>query len=172
MVSIAVLTFPLLMIFAACMDLFTMRIPNRISVALVGGFLPLAMICGLPIWSLALDSIALHYACGLFVLVITFSLFAWGKIGGGDAKLAAASAIWIGWDTLTDFIMLTALVGGALALVLLTARSFALPVYLLQQPWIARLQEPKGGVPYGVAFGVGGLLVYEQTPIWLRALGG
>ena len=172
MVSIAVLSFPLLMIFAACMDLFTMRIPNPISVALVGGFLPLAFVCGLPIFSLELDSIALHYVCGLFVLMITFSLFAWGKIGGGDAKLAAASAIWIGWSSLADFIMLTALVGGALAVVILTARSVALPLYLLKQPWIARLHEPKGGVPYGVAFGIGGLLVYEQTPIWLRALGG
>ena len=39
--------------FAAAMDLFTMRIPNRISVVLVLAFFPLALLAGLGVWDVA-----------------------------------------------------------------------------------------------------------------------
>lgn len=171
MLSFAIISFPLLMIFSACMDLFTMRISNRISIALILGFLPLSVLAGLPLWSIALDSILMHYACGLFILLFTFALFAWGKIGGGDAKLAAASAVWIGWGSITDYLLIACVLGGALALFLLSMRAIALPPVLMRQPWIARLHQPKGGLPFGVALGVAGIIIYPQTAIWLAAQG-
>ena len=169
MLSFAINSFPLLMIFAACMDLFTMRISNRISLALILAFLPLAALCGLPLWSLAPDSVLMHYACGLFILIITFTLFAFGKIGGGDAKFAAASAVWIGWVPLLDYLMIASLLGGALALCILALRAFALPLVLLKQSWIARLHQPRGEIPYGVALGLAGVIVYPKTALWLAA---
>ena len=165
MLQASLLICPLLMIFAACMDLFTLRISNNISIALVIGFFPLALICGL-----SLPAIGLHYGCGLFILFITFTLFALGKIGGGDAKLAAASAVWIGWDLLLDYLLIASLLGGALALFLLAARRAPLPLVLLREPWIARLHDPKGAVPFGIALGLGGVIVYPQTPLWLLAV--
>ncbi len=167
MLDAAVLVFPFLMILAGCMDLFTMQISNNISIALVVAFLPLSLCCGLP-----LSLIGLHYACGLFILVVTFALFAWGKIGGGDAKLAAASAIWMGWSFVFDYLVTASFLGGLLALFLLSARQFPLPLMLERQPWIVRLHKPKGGVPFGVALGLGGIIVYPQTAIWIGALGG
>ncbi len=167
MLSFALLCFPLLMIFSACMDLFTMRISNRISIALILGFLPLAVLSGLPLWSIAFDSILMHYACGLFILIFTFALFAWGKIGGGDAKLAAASAVWIGWGSIADYLLIACMLGGALALILLSLRAIMLPPVLMQQDWIVRLHQPKGGLPFGVALGLAGIMVYPQTAIWL-----
>ncbi len=169
---LVITTFPILMVFAACMDLFTMRISNYISIALAAGFLPAAMICGLPLWSLAVNSIALHYVCGIFVFMVTFLLFATGKIGGGDAKLLASSAIWVGWDSLLDYLVVASFLGGALALFLLAMRKIPLPLVLLKHTWIARLHEPKGPVPFGVALGVGALIVYPETQIYLSALGG
>lgn len=149
-----------------------MRISNKISIVLVVGFLPAALICGLPLWSLAAHSIGLHYACGFFVLAISFALFATGKIGGGDAKLLASSAIWVGWDSLLDYLVVASFLGGALALFLLAMRKIPLPLVLLKHTWIARLHEPKGPVPFGVALGVGALIVYPETQIYLSALGG
>ena len=166
MLSATVFLFPMLMLFAAWMDLFTMRISNGISIALTLAFFPLALACGL-----SLGTIGLHYLCGLFILAPTFALFAFGKIGGGDAKLAASSALWIGWESLLDYFLIASLLGGALSLFILLARQIALPLFLLRWSWIARLHEPKTGIPFGVALGVGATIIYPQTPIWLGALG-
>ena len=172
MLSFAVLLFPAFMIFAACMDLFTMRIANRLTIAIALGFLPVAIWSGLPFWSLAPQSIALHYACGFCMLLIAFALFAFGKIGGGDAKLVAASAVWVGWADLLDYVLVACLLGGAFALFLVATRKFPLPEALLRQEWIARLHKAEGPLPFGVALGAGAVIVYPQTTIWLSAMGG
>jgi len=160
MLHVAFFLFPILMLFAAWMDLFTMRISNGISIALTLAFLPIALACGL-----SLGVIGHHYLCGLFVLVPTFILFDLGKIGGGDAKLAASSAIWIGWGSLLDYLIVSSLLGGALALLILAARQVALPLFLLRWSWIERLHAPQTGIPFGVALGAGAIIVYPQTVI-------
>jgi Flp pilus assembly protein protease CpaA len=85
------LFFPALMVFAAISDLLTMTISNRVSIALAVLFVGMAFACGL-----SPAEIAWHLACGALMLVLTFFIFARGWIGGGDSKLAAATAIWIG----------------------------------------------------------------------------
>jgi len=159
--------FPILMLFAAWMDLFTMRIANWVSIALTLAFLPLALACGL-----RLGLIGQHYLCGLAILAPTFALFAFGKIGGGDAKLAASSAIWMGWGGLFDYLIVSSLLGGVLATGVLTARQVPLPLFLLRWPWVVRLHEPKTGIPFGVALGAGAIIVYPQTAIWIGLVGG
>jgi len=171
MLSFALGSFPLLMIFAACMDLLTMRISNKISIALLLAFAPLAALSGLPFWTLDLHSIGMHYACGLCLLLFTFALYAFGKIGGGDAKLAAASAVWMGWGPVIDYLLIASLLGGALALLILFGRTFALPLFMLKQPWIVNLHKPKGRIPYGVALGLAAVIVYPQTAIWIATQG-
>ena len=158
--------FPILMLFAAWMDLFTMRIANWISIVLTLAFLPLALACGL-----RSGLIGQPYLCGLAILAPTFALFAFGKIGGGDAKLAASSAIWVGWGSLFDYIIISSLLGGVLAVVILAARRVPLPLFLMRWSWVARLHEPKTGIPFGVALGAGAIVVYPYTAIWLAAVG-
>src|SRR5262249_52418386 len=51
-------------------------------------------------------------AAGCVVLVAAFSLFARGVIGGGDAKLAAATALWLGFDHLLPYLLYASLIGG------------------------------------------------------------
>ena len=156
--------FPALMVFAALSDLFTMTISNRISIALVAIYLPFALLIGVPG-----HEIAIHFACGFGVLVLTFTMFAFGWIGGGDAKLAAATAVWMGWENLGDFGLDTALIGGALTLLILNARMLPLPGWAIRCEWIARLHERGNGVPYGIALAIAGLMLYPDTGVWTAA---
>ena len=148
--------FPLLMVFAALSDVATMTISNRISLALVIGFVPVA--------------IGMHFVCGLAVFALTFVMFSLGLIGGGDAKLASATALWLGWDVLMNYGLVTAVFGGALSIALLAIRKVPLPGLLLDRKWIARLHSPETGIPYGVALAAGGLVVYPESLVWLRAI--
>lgn len=167
MIEAAVLVFfPLLMAFAAWSDLLTMTISNRVSIALLAGFFPLAMLCGV-----SGETMLLHLGCGLAVLALTFGMFCAGWIGGGDAKLAAATAVWLGWEHLLDYGVIAALLGGVLTVSLLAARSLPLPQFLLQQQWIARLHDRATGVPYGIALALAGLQLYPETVLWLKAVG-
>lgn len=156
--------FPLLMVFAALSDLFTMTISNRISIALVVAFVPLALFFGMPP-----VAVLLHLACGLGVLAVTFVLFAFGWIGGGDAKLAAATAVWMGMDKLADYSVDAALMGGVLTLLILGLRHFPLPYSAIKVDWLVRLHDRDSGVPYGIALALAGLLIYPQTPLWHAA---
>lgn len=158
---VTIVVFPALMIYAAISDLFTMTISNRISLALIVVFVPFAFAAGLSPYE-----VLLHLACGFGVLCLTFAMFAFGWIGGGDAKLAAATALWIGWQELGDYGVATALFGGLLTLAILQARAFPLPRFALSVGWLTRLHDRREGIPYGIALALGGLAVFPQTAIW------
>ncbi len=162
MFSLALLLlFPFIMVFAAASDLLTMRISNYVSIALVVLYLVVALVSGLP-----LMTIAYHLACGVAVLIVTFSLFAMGWIGGGDAKLAAATAIWAGWANILPYLAFGAVFGGLLTIVLLAYRFIPLPIFLVKQDWARRLHDRKAGIPYGIALAAAGLVIYRDTPVW------
>jgi prepilin peptidase CpaA len=156
--ALRLLFFPALMAFAASSDLFTMTISNRLSLALVGGFAVLTVFSGM-----SLPVIGLHLAAGALVLVISFVLFTQGWIGGGDAKLAAATALWFGFEYLFDYVVYASIFGGVLTLLILQFRHMALPAPLARQVWIQRLHERSGGVPYGIALAAAALVVYPHT---------
>ncbi len=154
------LAFPALVLIAAVKDATSFTIPNWISLALVAVFPAAALAAGLP-----LITIGWHVAVGAAVLVVGMIMFALRWLGGGDAKLSAAVALWIGGPALLDFGVGMALAGGSLALLLLSLRSAHLrPLVLLGPPWLSRLSEPGEGVPYGVAIAVGALMAFPLTP--------
>ena len=155
------LFFPALMAFAAVSDMLTMTIPNRLSILLVAGFVAMAILTGMP-----LKTFGLHMAAGALVLVVTFALFAMGWIGGGDAKLAAATGIWCGFAVLIEYLTIASIFGGFLTLGILYWRTIMLPEFVMKISWIARLHHHKTGIPYGMALAAAGLFVYPYTPIW------
>ena len=157
--------FPLAMAFAAATDLFSMTVPNWISLLLVAGFAVLAPLVGLG-WSEA----GLHVALGLGALIVTFAMFSFGWIGGGDAKLFAATCLWLGPEQMLLYAVYAALLGGALTLLLMFLRSMPLPAMLYSQGWLTRLHSEKEGVPYGIALAAAGLLVYPNT-VFMTGLG-
>jgi prepilin peptidase CpaA len=158
--------FPAAMALAAAIDLFTFTVPNRIAIALVAGFLVLAPMVGFG-W----HEIGFHALIGLGALALGFAFFAFGWIGGGDAKLFAATALWLGPEQLLAFGFIASLIGGLLTLSILFMRTIPLPAVFIGQDWLARLHDNKEGVPYGIALAAAGLLVYPDTP-FMAALGG
>lgn len=153
------LLFPLIMIFAAVLDVLTMRIANRVSLALIAAFVGAALIAGIP-----LQVMLLHFGVGFAVLLATMVLFQFRLFGGGDAKLLAAASTWIGYQQLFPFLIWVTIFGGVLAVVMLAYRS--VPASALPLPaWALRLHKRGEGIPYGVAIAAGALVVYPTTII-------
>jgi prepilin peptidase CpaA len=165
--ALLLVVFPFLMAYAAASDLFTMTIPNRISLALVAAFGVLAA-TGAVGWS----GLLVHLGAGLGVLALTFGMFAAGWIGGGDAKLAAATALWLGIEGLGDYLVLASLGGGLLTLALLAARGQVLPRFAAGWAWAQRLHDQKTGIPYGIALAGAALAALPGSALWTTALGG
>jgi prepilin peptidase CpaA len=160
--AIALTLFPAVMAFAASSDLFTMTIANRVSLILVGGFGLLAVLTGM-----SATDVLWHTVAAAAVLAVVFVLFTCGWIGGGDAKLAAATVLWLGFAHLADYLLYASLFGGALTLLIIQYRAIPLPRFFVGRAWAERLHRG-GGVPYGIALAAAALLVYPHTE-WLAA---
>ena len=155
----ALLTFAGLLLWGAAADIASMEIPNRISI-LVAGLYPIAAFAlGAP-W----QSIAVHLATGAGALLLVYILFNFGVFGGGDAKMIAAAAIWTGPIVFLQFLFFTALAGGLLAMSVIAARGVLRPADS-RPPFVNRLLQPTGGVPYAVAIAAGGIAVLQQLPL-------
>jgi prepilin peptidase CpaA len=164
--TLALFTFPMLMAFAAFSDLLTMRISNRLVLVLAAGFFIVAFSIHLPV-----EQIAMHFAGAALVLVVAFCFFAFGWIGGGDAKLAASTTLWLGFGMTLPYVVYASILGGALTFTLLFVRRFPLPMTLTRFRWVERLHDKNTGVPYGIALAAAGLLTYSDTTIF-HALAG
>lgn len=158
------LLFPALMAFVAASDLLTMTISNRVSLGLVAGFFLLALASGM-----GLHDLLSHAGAGATVLAAAFVCFAFGWVGGGDAKVAAGVALWFGFDHLPAFLLYASLFGGALTLLLLQLRQWPLPSPLTGQAWLLKLHAKETGIPYGIALAIGALMVYPETE-WIKAV--
>ena len=163
--AIKLTLFPAMMAFAASSDLFTMTIANRVSLILVGGFVLLAVMTGMS----AADALS-HAAAAAVGACRGLRLLRRGWIGGGDAKLAAATVLWLGFAHLADYLVYASLLGGALTVVLIQFRALPLPQVFVGREWAERLHRRGGGVPYGIALAAAALLVYPQTE-WMAAVG-
>jgi prepilin peptidase CpaA len=159
--SYLLFVFPILMAYAAATDVLTMRIPNAVSLALAGSFFVVAVLAGLPV-----DQMLLHFGVGAGVLLLGMLLFSLRYVGGGDAKLLAAAALWMGYEQLLPLVVFVAVIGGALALLLLAYRRTPASAFPLPE-WALRLHRTEVGMPYGVAIAAGALLVYPMTSLAL-----
>ena len=155
----AVVVFPAAMICAGIMDLTTMKIRNWLLGFLIAFYAILAPLAGF-----GLREIGLSLLIGASVLLVAFTLFHLGWIGGGDAKLAAVSALWLGAVNTLDYVVYTALLGGVLAASMLLFRTFSIPVSWQRQPWVNRLHTDGAGIPYGVALAGAALIVFTYSP--------
>ena len=162
----ALLLFPLLMAFAASSDLLTMRISNRVVLLLVAIFCAVAVGINMP-----LLEFGLHVACATTVLIVAFLFFALGWIGGGDAKLAAATTFWLGFGVTLPYLLDASLIGGFMTLAILAGRRWPLPHFMSRVSWIDRLHDSKTGIPYGIALAAAGLLTYSDSTIFQRLTG-
>jgi prepilin peptidase CpaA len=163
--AIRLLLFPAMMAFAASSDLLTMTISNRVSLILAASFFVLAAMSGMP-----LVDVGTHLGAAAIVLTVSFVFFARGWIGGGDAKLAAATALWLGFDQLLNYLIYASLFGGLLTLAIMRFRLMPLPSALANQEWAKRLHRMDAGVPYGIALALAALAIYPDTS-WMKSIG-
>lgn len=155
------------MLLAALSDAATYTIPNWLSAGVAAAFVPAAFYAGMP-----LEEMGIHLLIGGIVLFIGMGLFAFRLLGGGDAKLLAAASLWIGLSALMPFLFWTAAAGGALGLGLIAFRRVPLPEGLAQLGWIARLHDPRAGIPYGIAIALGAFVAFGHSRIFaLTVLG-
>lgn len=158
--SLLMMVFPVAMAFSAANDLFTMKIPNRISLALIGGFIGVALLIRMP-----LETFGVHLGCALAVLACTFALFSRNLLGGGDAKLMAAGALWMGSAHVVEYLIFVTLFGGVLCLAIIAYRRMV-PAALLASGWAQRLHTAGGPIPYGIAIAAGGLMEFPATELF------
>ncbi|MBF9235509.1 A24 family peptidase [Microvirga alba] len=160
---VALVCFAIGMVWAAAADLVTMKIRNELVLFLLASYAILAPSSGID-WV----DIGWSVAVAVGVLVCAFVLFGLGWIGGGDAKLAAVIALWLGADHAFAYVLYTALFGGILTIALLQFRLTVLPSQCLTVNWIMRLHAPETGVPYGVAIAGAALFIFPMTH-WMKA---
>jgi len=156
---------PLCLAIAAFSDLFTMTIPNRVSAILLAAFIVVAPLAGL-----SLAMIGMHLLAGVIVFSVCFTLFALNIMGGGDAKLLTASAVWFGFNnSLYEFVLYVSIVGGLLTLLILMMRKQENAILASGLPVPPLLFTTKK-IPYGIAIGLGGFLAYPSSPLMQAAL--
>ncbi|ACP21831.1 CpaA2 pilus assembly protein (plasmid) [Sinorhizobium fredii NGR234] len=161
---LAFLLFAGTMTYAGIKDVMTMTISNRLVGFLLVAFAVLAPLAGvdLPmIWSSILVASA--------VLAFTFTFFALGWIGGGDAKLLPVAVLWLGAGLALPFVVCASVLGAVLTLSLMQFRKMPLPVLLQKRAWSSRLHTPQTGIPYGAAMAPAALLLLPESH-WFAAL--
>lgn len=138
-------------LYGAASDFMRLRIPNQVSLVLILSFFPALFLSG-------------HGAVWLFYLlpaavifVISYILFSVGVFGGGDSKMMAAIALWVGLKALPLFLLLMSFAGGVLAVLAIVIGKQKLFTGIKWSRWICELHNGRKPVPYGVAIAFGGI---------------
>lgn len=155
------MTFVAALVVAAARDVRTMRIGNAYPIAIVVLF-TISATSGVVSGERELASVAAAVACAMLVLAVGALAFAAGVFGGGDVKLLAAASLFSGPDRLFDFLTVTALAGGGLAVALLAVVPIANAAGAPGTALRARLHTH---MPYGPAIAAGGLWL-AATSTW------
>lgn len=158
--SILMALFVALVVYGAWSDARELRIPNWVSLSLLAAFVPMGVVSGI-----GLEDVTWHLAAGVAVLIAGFVLFALNLFGGGDAKLMAAAALWVGWGEVAFFLIAVVLVGGLLSvLVVLLRKGLGLwPDWLVRR--LEGLFTPNKAVPYGIAIAAGVLITVPRMDV-------
>lgn len=158
---VILLVFPLCMAYAAATDILSMTIANVVSITLVVTFFVLA-----PFTGMELATLGWHLAAGAILLVAGMALFALRAMGGGDAKLASATAVWIGLNAnLMGYLVNAAVLGGVLTIAILVYRKSPFAARYADNMFLRHFGDERAGVPYGIALAAAGLMAFPDTPL-------
>jgi len=164
--AIIFVVFPFCMVYAAISDVLSMKISNLVPLMMLGAFVIVA-----PMTGMAASAIGMHLLAGVAVLAVTFALFAFGGMGGGDAKLMAATAVWMGFGpALVTYLLAITLIGGQLTLAILLFRRSPWHHLAYTNQFLRNFASDVKGVPYGIALGAGGMIAFAKSPLVMWAL--
>ncbi len=160
----ALLTYCGFLLTAMIGDIKSFTISNKLNILFFLSFIFFALIMGLDY-----KQLLSHLWVAIISFGICFILFALGLFGGGDVKLVGATCFWLGAGPLYTYALITALAGGALALILLISRKIVAKTGLPKGPkWVRALLRKRVHIPYAVALGLGGFFAVLQTS-WFPA---
>ncbi len=163
--EIAILSFAALLVAAAVEDVHRLIIPNRIPLGIIILYPAFVLTTATPIDWMGASLLA---ACALGVGLV---LFAFKFTGGGDVKLFVATSLWAGPAMFPAFVLVTSLVGAAIAVGMLVHRRFygasrgqlasasGPDVAQREVPAAQRRRRPTRDLPYGVAIAAGGVQI-------------
>lgn len=148
---------------AAWSDYTRMNIPNLYSIAIILSFIPAfaAMKFFAPDVTY-FGNWQSHLITFVAVFAVTYVLFLLKFIGGGDSKLITAYALWTGFQGLMPFLFFMALIGGVLGLITLLLGKVKLVKKPKRGSWVAKAQNGKREVPYGIAIFTGAIIAFWQ----------
>jgi prepilin peptidase CpaA len=154
------------MLYAAVNDMLSMTIANRIPVLLAATFPVVAWLAGMDVMT-----IGLHMAVGVGMLFLTFALFVAGAMGGGDAKLIAATSVWFGLSlALAQYLVWSAMLGGLLTLILIIYRATPLAPAMAHLPAFRHFGDREKGIPYGIALAPAAMMALPGSALGAWAL--
>jgi prepilin peptidase CpaA len=162
-----------LLIVAAGFDFVSHRIPNWLS----GTVFALGLVAGvafLPVFSTVSEVALQHLGAFAITFVLGALLFQFRQLGGGDVKLWAAIALWIGLPLLPTQMIYAGIAGGVVTLVAMLGRQVVPHTALTFV--CARLGVgvppmflPGGKIPYGIAISAGTLMVADRVPFLVES---
>jgi prepilin peptidase CpaA len=161
---LVLIALPLLLLAAAGWDIASFTIPNFLTLAVLALF---AVFCAAA--GLSFAAIGWHLLAGFLGLLIGFTLFSLGYVGGGDAKLFAAVTLWLGLKDVLPYALVASLLGGLLTLGLVLLRSWPLPGFLMRKAWVMKLHDSKSGIPYGVALAAAAFILLPSAEVFRLA---
>lgn len=163
--EIAILSFAALLVAAAVEDVHRLIIPNRIPLGIIILYPAFVLTAATPVdWMGASLLAAGALAVGLVLFTFKFT-------GGGDVKLFVATSLWAGPAQFPAFLLVTSLVGAAIAIgMLIHRRRYSAPSRRLaaaggpdiardEVPAAQRRRRPTRDLPYGVAIAAGGVQI-------------
>ena len=146
------MVFAALLVAAAWHDLRSLHIADAFPLAIVATYLAWAL-CGWVDGRYSPLEAGLAVACAVGLFAVGALAFAVGAWGGGDVKLLAAASLFAGpTGLILDYLLVTALAGGLLAVMALAGLSFG-------PPRVEPHAASRARLPYGPAIAAGGLWI-------------
>lgn len=134
------------LLIAAYTDFRSRQIANWLNAGIALGAPLFWWASGMALW----PAVAIQLGLALAAFVILAILFALRAMGGGDVKLLAALALWIGPRDYLSMLLMMAIIGGLLTMVIGATN-------------VIRRQPGKLSVPYGIAIAGAGLWILAIT---------
>src|SRR5438067_1440795 len=158
--TIALPVFATVMAIAAYEDFRRLVIPN---------LLPVILCAAWPVHFAAAPSLfgaATAIGCALAVFLVGAVLYSRDFLGGGDVKLLSAATLWAGASGTPSLLMLTGILGGGIALLLLmpgAAQIVSMVRSVVTRSPIETEHVLKMRMPYGLAI-IGAALIVVLSP--------
>lgn len=163
----AILTlFIVLMIWGAISDIRKYILSNKLCLSVTLLYPVFLISLYMNDTALSLEYIGYSVAIALLLFFILLALFAFGLIGGGDAKYIPAISLWAGPVLTIKFLLITTVCGGVVSLVYLCLfyikgrfKSKSSDKINFSMPLSKKFKNEENNIPYGVAISAGGIYV-------------